>query len=308
MKKIFSTVLLLLLTVSITTSVFAQKQKSRDELIKEIAALSNSQTPGDKDKAYELCKEFLSRFAKDKEAAKVKSFAKNYQKFSFYKASDEGRFADFFAKGKEILTEEPENTEVALNLAYAGYDALLKKNDKSFSQDSIAYAQLTLSLLEKGLIPTNYAPFNTKEDALAWMYFIIGYFSMEKDGKTSAANFYKSTLYESPIKNTSQPYIAIAMYYEDRYEMMSKALNAKVKTISDAEFKTETDKINVIIEQMMDAYARAYKMSEKENNPARAEWKNRLAAVYKFYKKTDAGFEPYLTYVVTTAFKDPANF
>ena len=308
MKKIFSTVVLLLLTVSVATSVFAQKQKSKDELIKEIATLSNSQKVEDKEKAYQLGKEFLTRFPKDKEVAKIRPFVKNFQKYTFIKALEDKKFADFFAIGKEILADEPENTEIALNLGYGGYDALLKSSDKSFGNDAIKYAQLTLQLLEKGSFPASFAPFNSKDDALAWMYYIIGYFSMEKDIKTAASSFYKSTLYESAIKKTSQPYYAIALYYEDRYEAMAKALNAKAKTISDAEFKAENDKVNAVIEQMMDAYARAYKIGETENNPGKDDWKKRLAAVYKFYKKTDAGFEPYLTYIVSTPFKDPSNF
>jgi hypothetical protein len=307
MKKIFSTVVLLILTVSATT-VFAQKQKSKDELLKEIATLSNSQKTEDKEKAYQLGKEFLTRFPKEKDAAKVRPFVKNFQKYTFLKASEDGRFADHFAIGKEILTEEPENVEIALNLGYAGYDALLKKQDKSFGDDAVKYAQLTLQLMEKGFFPSTFAPFTAKDDALAWMHYIIGYFSMEKDIKQSAASFYKSTLYETAIKKTSQPYYAIALYYEDKYEKMAKELNAKAKTLTDAEFKAETEKVGVVIEQMMDAYARAYKIAVEEKNPAKDSWKNRLAQVYKFHKKTDAGFDSYLTYIVTTPFKDPSTF
>lgn len=308
MKKIFATVLLLLLTVSVATSVFAQKQKSKDELMKEIATLSNSQKIEDKEKAYQLGKEFLTRFPKDKDVAKVRPFVKNFQKYTFLKASEDKRFADFFAIGKEILADEPENTEITLNLGYGGYDALLRGNDKSFGDDAVKYSQLTLQLMEKGNFPSSFAPFTSKDDALAWMYYIIGYFSMEKDIKLSATSFYKSTLYETAIKKTSQPYYAIALYYEDKYEKMAKTLNEKAKTLSDAEFKAENEKVNAVIEQLMDAYARAYKIGVAENNPGKDQWKNRLAAVYKFYKKTDAGFEPYLNYVVTTQFKDPSNF
>mgnify|MGYP002781155996 CR=1 FL=1 len=308
MKKIFSTVFVMLLTVSVSTAIYAQKEKSKDELLKEIGTLSNSQKVEDKEKAYQLGKEFLTRFPKDKSADKIRPFVKNFQKYRFYKASEDGRFADFFAAGKEILTEEPENVEVALNLAYGGYDALLKKQDKSFGEDAIKYAQTTLQMMEKGVFPANFAPFNTKDDALAWMYYVIGYFSMEKDGKTSASNFYKSTLYNTPIKKNSQPYYAIALYYEDRYEKMAKEIAAKSKSLSDAEFKAETDKVSVVIEQMMDAYARAYQIAAAENNPAKDEWKARLTQIYKFHKKTDAGFDSWLTYIVTTPLKDPSGF
>lgn len=308
MKKIFSTVLLLLLMISVSNAIFAQKQKSRDELIKEIATLSNSQTAGDKEKAFELSKEFLTRFPKDKEAAKVKGFVKNFQKFTFGNALGDKKYAEFFKIGKEILTEEPENADIALNLAYGGYAALLTNKDLSFGDDAVKYAQLTLQLMEKGIFPAEYTPFTSKDDALAWMYYIIGNFSLEKDNKLAASSFYKATLYESAIKKSPQPYDAIAQYYEKKYETMTKELNAKAKTISDAEFKAETEKVNTVIEQMMDAYARAFKAAEAANHPNKDQWKSRLATVYKFHKKTDAGFDAYVTYVVTTPLKDPSTF
>lgn len=308
MKKLFSIAVLLLLTVSIASLVSAQKQKTRDELLKEIATLSNSQNFDDKQKAYELSKEFVTRFAKDKEVAKVKNYIKGFPIMSFFKASDDARFADFFRIGKEIMSQEPDNTEVALNLGYGGYAALLKKQDKSFAEDSVKYAKLTLELMEKGNVPASYAPFNTKEDALAWMHYLIGFFTMEKDSKEAAASFYKSTLYETAIKQTSQPYLATALYYEDRYEAMSKDLKAKANSLSDAEFKAASDKVNVILEQMMDAYARASKNGEAEKNPASAGWKTRLKQVYLFMKKPETAFDSYLTYILSTPFKDPSTF
>ena len=309
MKKIFSIFVLLILSISISTSVFAQKPKSKDELFKEIATLSNTKKPEDTEKAYQLSKEFLTRFPKDKNAEKLRPFVKEYRQFVlFANALADKKYADFFTIGKEILTDEPENVAVTLGLGYGGYAALLNSNDKSFSEDALKYAQSSLQLMEKGIFPASFAPFNSKDDALAWMYYIIGNFAMEKDIKLAATSFYKATLYESAIKNSPQPYDGIAQYYEKRYETMSKDLNAKAKTLSDAEFKAENDKVNVIIEQMMDAYARAYKIASAANSPTKDQYKTRLAAVYKFYKKTDAGFEPFLSYVVTTPFKDPANF
>lgn len=295
MKKLLSTVVLLLLTVSITTSAFAQKQKSRDELLKEISTLSNTKKPEDTEKAYQLGKEFLTRFAKDKEVEKIKKFVKSYQKFSFFKASEDKKFAEFFAIGKEILTEEPENSEITLNLGYGSYDAILKNNDRSFGDDGVKYAKLTLELLEKGSFPPSFAPFANKEEAIAWMYYVVGYFNLEKDIKVSAASMYKATLYESQIKKTSQPYYVMALYYEKQFEDLTKA-------------SAGADKTTPIIEQMMDAYARAYKIGVTEKHPATEEWKSRLAQVYKFHKKTDAGFEPFINYIVTTPLKDPANY
>lgn len=312
MKKLVLVAILSLLATSFVTSIFAQKPKSKDELFKEIGTLSTTKKPEDMEKAYQLAKEFIVRFPKEtsENAKKLKDFVKRYRENSFYKAFEDKKFADFFTIGKEILTDEPENIVITMNLGYGGYDAVLKSKDKSFGEDAIKYCQKTLQLLEAGNLPSSFAPFTNKEEAIAWMYYVVGYFSAEKDMKEAAINFYKSTLYESSLKKTSQPYIAIAYHYENTYEKSSGDLKAKVtaKTISDADFKTETDKINAILDQMIDAYARAFKLGEVENHPAKDEWKKRLTQIYLFRKKPEAGLEAFITYIVSTPLKDPSGF
>ena len=140
--------------------------------------------------------------------------------------------------------------------------------------------------------------------------FIIGYFTVPKDIKESASYFYKSTLYESSIKKTSQPYLVIADYYESVYETLSGDLSAKIKakTIDDAQLKIQNEKIDIILDQMVDAYCRAYKLGEVEKNPNKDDWKKRLTQVYLFRKKPEAALEAFINYVVTTPLKDPSLF
>ncbi|MEP6903892.1 MAG: hypothetical protein ABJA66_19370 [Actinomycetota bacterium] len=315
MKLINKMLLAAVLAIAATcfvTSTFAQKQKSKEELFKEIVTLSNTKKPEDTEKAYQLSKEFLNRFPKEKDenAQKLKKFVKGYRENSFFKAYEEKKFADVFAIGKEILADEPDNISISMNLGYAGYDAMLKSNDKSFGDDSIKYSKQTLQLFEAGKVPASFAPFSNKDEAFAWMYYVIGFFSTEKDPKESAINFYKSTLYESSIKKTAQPYYVIAFYYESVYEKMSAEFSAKskAKTIDDAQINAETEKINIVLDQMIDAYARAYKFGEIEKNPSKDEWKKRLTEVYLFRKRPEAALDAYLNYVMATPLKDPGGF
>jgi hypothetical protein len=308
MKKMFSTVFLLLLTVSAATSVFAQKEKSKDELMKEIVTLSNTKKPEDADKAYVLAKEFLVRFPKDKNVERIHPFVKNYrEQFLFPNAFSDKKYADFYTLGKEILTEQPENVGVMMYLGYGGY-AAFTSGDKAYRDEALKYTQTALELMEKGTFPATFAPFNSKDDALAWMHFISGYFAFEKDSKAAASSLYKATLYETSLKKTPEPYLLIGQYYEQKNQKMTNELNAKAKTMSDADFKVEKAKIDVVGEQLMDVYARAYKAAEAANYPTKDQIKTQLKEFYKFFKKTDAGFDSYLTYVVTTPFKDPSTF
>lgn len=313
MRKIFVSTIMTFVILSAFTAAFAQKEKSKEEAFKEIVTLSNSKSMEDKAKAYELSKDFLKRFAKDKDKDKnvqsVKKFTDNYRIGKFYETLDAKKFPEAFALGKEILADEPDNTEVLMNLGYAGYQAMVG-GDKSYAEVSIGYAQKTLDLLGKGMFPKSYAPFPGKEGAIAFMYFSIGNLNLDRDLKMAVSNIYKSTLYESQIKENSHPYYLVASYYEERYQQETAALKAKVdaKLISDADYKAGVEKNNQIMELMMDAYARAYKKADAEKSPAAIDHKNRLTVVYKFMKKTDAGLEEFINYTVGTPFKDPTAF
>ena len=233
-----------------------------------------------------------------------------YRENAFFDALEAKKFSDSFTIGKEILADQPENILVSMNLGYGGYGAVLKNNDRSFGEDAIKYSKQTLQLFEAGNLPAKFFPFTDKEESLAWMHYVVAYFSVQKDIKESAAYFYKSTLYESSIKKTSQPYLVIAEYYESLYEALSTDLNAKIKakTIDDAQIKVANDKIDIILDQMVDAYCRAYKLGEVEKNPIKDEWKRRLTQVYLFRKKPEEALEAFINYVVTTPLKDPSLF
>lgn len=297
MRKMFQVFVLAVLTVSLTITAMAQKQKSKDEYLKEISTLSNTKKPDDLEKAYQLSKEFFTVYPNEKgdNINKLKEFIKRYRESKFFTSIDSKKFADAFAIGKDILADEPEKVDISLNLAYGGYSALAQNGDKKYADESTLYAKQTLELMQKGIFPKHYAPFNNKEESLAWMYYIIGNFSQDKDIKTAATSFYKAIQYETQIKKSSQPYLVIANYYESVYEQMAKD-------------KAEEAKVKKVIEQMLDAYARAYTLGTSEKNPGAESWKQRLAQIYKFSKGTDAGFDAYVKYIVTTPFADPSQF
>ncbi|HRH41873.1 MAG TPA: hypothetical protein PKY82_09535 [Pyrinomonadaceae bacterium] len=310
MSKFFRIAILAFLLVSFVPSAIAQKQKSKDDYLKEISALFKTKKPEDLEKAYFLGKEYLVKFGneKDENTNKVKDFVKKNRENQFFIYLEQQKFSEAFSEGKEILDENPENVFVSMNLAFGGYNALATKNDKSFTDQSINYAKQTISLLEKGTTPSSFSPASSKDDAISWMYYIIGNFTKDTNYKESVANFYKSTQFEGKIKSTSMPYFAIAVYFEDVYEKIANEYNSKNKTMTEAQRTTELEKVNKVMDQMMDAYARAIKFGEAENNPQKDEWKKRLTEVYKFRKKTDAGLNEYITLVNTKPLADPMTF
>lgn len=299
------------LTLCLTASIFAQQNKeSKDESYGKIAKLTQSKKDEDRDKAYQLSKDFLVRFGaeeKDEKVVKIKAFAENYRSSAFNKKLDEVKTAEAFALGKEILQTEPDNIYVTMNLAYAGFDAQQKKKDNSFGAESVEYAKKTLSLIDAGKLPKSFQPFKDQAEATAFMYYVVGNFSLDSDYKTSAQNFYKAVGYDSKIKSDSFPYSVIASYYEKEYAKQSADLKARydAKTIGDDELKGAQDKLDKLLGNMIDAYARAIKLGEAEKNASLPKWKERFAEVYKFLKKSDAGLNEYLANQPNTALPDP---
>ena len=303
-----------LLLVIVSGAAFAQKPKSKDEALKEIAALTKK--PEDFEKAYPLAKDFVARFAKDnkdgkdKAVTQVKAFVEGYRENLFNAAVDGGKFADAYALGREILAEHPDDLGVTINLAHTGYTSMGANRDKTYADEAIGYAKKAAAALESGAVPKNWAPYKDKNEALAWMYYIPGFILIDKDGKESASYIYRATMIESPIRDSSLPYYLIAGYYEDVYAKLSTELKAKMgdQKMSDADFKAANDRVNKAVDLMMDAYVRAFKKGEAEKNPNAAQWKARLTQVYKFSKKTEEGLTEFINYIITTPLPDPSKF
>lgn len=311
MKKLVSIFCLLVMTTALTVSAIAQKTSSKDELFNKIAKISQTKKPEDQDKAYQMSKDFLAQYGNetDEKVTKIKDFVEKYRASVINKRLDDGKTAEAFALGKEILAQEPENSYVTMNLAYGGYEALTKKKDKSFADDSVNYARKTLSLFEAGKLPKNFQPFKDQTEATALMYYIIGSFAVDTNLEEAAENFYKSLQYDSKIKNTAYPYYYIAYNYEQKYAKAAKDFEAKhgKKTQEDDEYKKDNAHLEKLLERMLDSYARTVKVAQAENNPTTNAWKQRYMEVYKFIKQNESGADEYLNNISSKPMLDPKS-
>jgi hypothetical protein len=306
MKKFLPFLAIALISTLAVMTVAAQKQLSKEDLLKAISKVINSKKPEDLDKAYQYSTEYLQRFGDDtgENLPKIKNFVKQYREHKVYVDLNEKNYADAFAVGKQLLAEYPDDVAITFNLAYGGYGALTKKNDASFANDSSAYAKTSIDLLGKGTMPDKFDPFLNKDDANSWMYYIIAAFQQESNLKDAAVNYYKAVQFDSPIKKSAQPYYVIAVYYEDVYNKMSTILQAKSSTLPKAELDAETAKVNTVIDLMLDAYARAYTYGVAEKTPNTEVWKSRMLEVYKFRKNTDAGFDAFVAAAAASPMKE----
>ncbi len=275
----------------------------------KIAKLTQTKKDVDAEKAYLLAKEFMAKYGKDNDdkVKKIKDFVDKYRLGAFDKKLNEGKTAEAFVIGKEILAEEPENSYVTLNLAYGGYDNLLKTKATTFGDESIKYARQTLSLFDAGKLPKTFQPFKDQVEVTAMMYYVIGNFLVDTNLKEAAQNFYKSIQYEAQFKKNSYPYYITAFYYEKEYEKAAKEYQVKYGTATTEtdEMKTAQAKLEKMLDRMLDAYARAIKFGEVEKNPNEEAWKQRFSDVYKFRHQNETGKTEYIEKTLNTPLPDP---
>jgi hypothetical protein len=307
--RLFSGIACLLFLSSLfTVSVFAQRVETEGELFAKISKLTQTKKADDEAKAYELGKVFLSKFGKndDDEVKKVKEFMANYEVALVSKKFEEGKPAEAFTFGKEVLTFNPDNAFLTMTLANGGYQAFVAKKDKTFGQDSIAFAKKTVQLFAENKLPKNFYPFADRDEATAMMYYVIGNFSVDSNLNEAASNFYKALQYNSKVKNNSFPYYIIAFNYEKEYEKAAKEYDTKYSTsAANAESRAAEARLERLLNNMQDAYARAIKLGEAENAPKVNEWKQRYAQVYNFVNGSDAGSAEFLANVLSKPMPAP---
>jgi hypothetical protein len=221
MKRFLFTIGLL---VSLTFAASAQRVETEGEMFQKISKLTQTKKADDQEKAYKLSKTFLEKFGKgtSEEVKKIKDFVANYERFKLGNLIEADKTAEVFALGKEMLASNPENSEVTMLLATAGFNALTKKQDKSFGSDTIEYAKQTLKLFGENKLPKDFAPFTNQTEATAYMYYIAGNFLVDSNPQEAANNFYKAVGFDSKIKNLSYPYYIIAYNYNLIYDKLSK--------------------------------------------------------------------------------------
>jgi hypothetical protein len=181
--------------------------------------------------------------------------------------------------------------------------------------------------IEGGTVSKQYGAFGyslgTKENALAWMNYAIGYITYfgQKNKKDALPYLYKATRYETNAKNNPKNialiYDAIGDYYRDDYnriddERTKLAAEAKAKT-DEAEKKALIDKTKEMLllqkgyaERMLDAYARAH-ANAGTNQAYKTELYDTMKVLYKVrFDKTD-GLDAYLSSLMSKQMPDPTN-
>ena len=254
--------------------------------------------------AYKAAQDYLLKYKKDKD-----QYIDYLQKWVAAYESDERRealpglinqknFPEAFATGAKILAEDPNNLRVQIDLGYAGYLAASAKNEQ-FNTTALDYARKAIQQIESGKAPAEWAPFKGRDDTLAYLHYAVGFLTLKTEPSQSIDSLLKAAQLESDIKKTPSTYYFLAVAYESGpYKTLSSDYQLKYANKPETpESKAALEKLNVVMDRIIDAYARAIAAAgtDPKTQQNRTDWTAKLSSYYKFrHQGSDAGMNEFI--------------
>jgi len=213
------------------------------------------------------------------------------------------KYAEAIPLAKEILADEPDNPAAHIALGYGGYVLAVTTKNESGNAEAINYAKKAIQLIESGKVLENWSPFKSKDDALGYLYYSVGFLERTSNPTEALTYFIKAAQFDSDIKKNPQTYAFIAAAYENEYAKQSADYERLYKDKDETpESKLAVENINQIVDRIIDALARAVAVSGTDANAqaSKAQWLARLTELYKFrHNKSDAGLNELIASVLS---------
>lgn len=264
----------------------------------------------DPPKAYDAAKKYLAACPAEEGAIPtylkkwVIAYDKENRKFRLNDLFvNQRKYAEAILLAKEILADEPDYIAAVIDLGYGGYVLAVTTKNESGNAEAIGYAKKAIQAIESGKAPESWLPFKSKDDALGYLYYSVGFLERVSNPTEALTYFVKAAQFDSEIKKNPQTYAFIAAAYENEYAKQS-AEYQKLYTGKDEtpESKLAVANINQIVDRIIDALARAVAVSGTDANAqaSKALWLARLTELYKFsHNKSDAGLNELIASVMS---------
>jgi hypothetical protein len=214
------------------------------------------------------------------------------------------KYAEALTLAKEILTDEPDNIAAIIDLGYGGYVLAVTTKNEAGNAEAIGYAKRAIQAIESGKAPESWLPFKSKDDALGYLYYSVGYLSRTSNSSEALNYFIKAAQFDSEIKKNPQTYAFIAASYENEYAKQSADYERLYKDKDETpESKLAVLNINQLVDRIIDALARAVAVSgtDAASQQSKAQWLQRLTELYKFrHNQSDVGLTDLIAKVLST--------
>ncbi len=261
-------------------------------------------------KAYDAAKKWLAACPAEEGAIPtyLKKWVNSYDKEDRkLKLTDlfarQGKYAEAIPLAKQVLADEPDNVTPLIAIGYGGYVLAARTKNSSGNAEALEYSKKAIQAIESGKAPESWTPFKSKDDALGYLYYAVGYLQQTTNPKESLTNFIKAAQFDGDIKKGSPTYAIIANAYETEYAKQSDEYQKSFKDKPETpESKLAAENINQIVDRIIDALARAVAVAGTDANAqtAKAQWLGRLTELYKFrHSNSDAGLTEMIASVMS---------
>lgn len=332
-------------TVSAQDTTAAAPAANQDEKAKlDDTFRKNFKT--NKDLAYQTAKDYLAKFGSDADNQEFVTYLKNWitkeeqrrkdeQKLGLAKrcsdpvtsaskaptAAEKAKFgSDVFSGCQQFASQEPNNAyPLLVPVDYGFVLATSSPAVNTYNDQTIALAKQTIQKIESNTLgDVKWADYNykSKDDALAWMNYIIGFITFNNlTGKEADAvpYLYKSLQYNSEIKNKPLPYYAIGFNYRTQYNKAVQDFQTKyagAKDVTD-EMKQDLGMQKALADRAIDAFARAYAVAKADPKLPQAAKDARLKDLEQMYKirnkEQTAGMNELVASVMSKPLPDPSS-
>ena len=304
MERLFRILAITLFVIGLSAGAFnaAAKGQETDDPVKidMYKKFTDNRIPNPR-AAYQAGKDYLAKYGKDNDQYSkyisqwVGLFEREDRKLQLpVLIYNDKKYPEAFKLGAQILKDDPDYLKAQIDLGYAGFLAATTAKNESFNADAINYARKAIQALEGGKAPADWAPFKGKDDTLAYLYYTIASLSLKPAPDQALDALLKATQYETDLKKTASTYYYLAYAYESGpYRSLSTAYQTQCAGKNETPTCTAAlEQLNVIIDRIIDAYARAVASAgtDAKNAQAKAGWMTTLTNFYKYrHADSDAG-------------------
>ena len=213
-------------------------------------------------------------------------------------------YAKAYGMARQVLADNPDNVKVLIALGYEGVLASEARNE-AFNNDAATYARKAIQLIQTGKSRDSWAPFKTKEDVLASLYYAEGFYALKPRPEAASADFIKAAQINSDRRTSASTYYYLALSYRNgAYKRLSDDYSKRFANQPESpESKSALDGVNKVVDKMIDAYARAVALAQKDPQQAAAmaSWRTSLTEFYKFrHEGSDVGLNEFIAGVLNT--------
>ena len=336
MKTLFKVLALSILLTAFSALAFAQDKPALDTLYAQFRTELKVKC-GDRSAALATGNKIVELYGTDEINKEVIDFVKGKvteikekdpvckREDAYVAAVKTKNWNEVFTTGEVIVNAEgdsPKGLDVKLDLVQVGFDRTLEKND-AFNGKTLAYAKSALDAINAGKPSNSKAygalfQFKTKEEALSWLNYYVGWLMYNKTSQKKEAlpYLFKAAQVGTAKKNDTSIYTNIGSYYFDEAGRLYTEYTDKLKANNNEpndEIKNLLGLARGTADRALDAFGRAYNIVKNDTAKAalRTSIADTLVKLYKFrFQLTEAkqaDIDKYVADLVAKPMPDPAT-